>query len=71
LQHEISIVGNVTMKMYYEEFPLEVDHSPIKFKERMEKAMEQVKKDHYFTFYKHLPVCDPTLGTDFLRKSSL
>jgi hypothetical protein len=40
LQHEISIVGNVTMKMYYEEFPLEVDHSPIKFKERMEKAME-------------------------------
>ncbi len=40
LQHEISIVGNVDVKMYYEEFPLEVDCSPIKLKEWMEKAME-------------------------------
>lgn len=30
--------------------------------------MEQVKKDHYSAFYKHFPVCDPSLGLDFLRE---
>ncbi len=40
LQHVISIAGDVAMKMYYEEFPLEANHSPIKLKEWMEKAME-------------------------------
>ncbi len=54
--------------MYYEKFPLEVDCSPIKLKEWMEKAMEQVKKDHYFVFCKHLLVCDPTFGMDFLKE---
>jgi hypothetical protein len=34
----------------------------------MEKAMEQVKKDHYFVFFKHLPVCDPTFGTNFFKE---
>jgi hypothetical protein len=28
------------VKMYYGEFPLEVDRSPVKLKERMEKVME-------------------------------
>jgi hypothetical protein len=27
--------------------------------------MEQVKKDHYLAFYKHLPICDPFLGANF------
>jgi hypothetical protein len=34
----------------------------------MERAMEQVKKDHYSTFCKHLPICDPSRGVDFLKE---
>jgi hypothetical protein len=30
--------------------------------------MEQVKKDHYSAFCKHLPICDPSLGVDLLRE---
>ncbi len=56
------------MNIYYEEFPLEADHSLVKLKEQMEKAMEQVKKDRYSTFYKHLPVYDHALGMDFLKE---
>ncbi len=57
------------MKMYYEEFPLEGGPFLIKFKERMEKAMDQVRKDHYFTFCKHLPIYDHALHMDSSRKS--
>jgi hypothetical protein len=34
----------------------------------MEKAMEHVKKEHYLVFYKHLFVCDPALGLEFLQE---
>jgi hypothetical protein len=34
----------------------------------MEKAMELVRKEHYSAFYKHLSICDPTLGLDFLKE---
>jgi hypothetical protein len=34
----------------------------------MERAMEQVRKDHYLAFCKHLPICDPFLGVNFLRE---
>jgi hypothetical protein len=34
----------------------------------MERAMEQVKKDHCSAFCKHLPICDPSLGANFLRE---
>jgi hypothetical protein len=34
----------------------------------MEKAMEEVKKDHYYTFCKHLPMCDHAFGTNFLKE---
>ncbi len=54
--------------MYYEEFPKGGEHSLIKLKECMERAMDKVKKDHYFAFYKHLHVCDPTLGPNFLKE---
>ncbi len=30
--------------------------------------MEQAKKDHYSTIYKHLPICDPSLGAYFLKE---
>jgi hypothetical protein len=54
--------------MYYEEFPLKANRSPIKLKEWMEKAMEQVKKDHYFVFCKHLFVCNLAFGMNFLKE---
>jgi hypothetical protein len=31
--------------------------------------MEQVRKDHYSTFYKYLPICDPYLGGYFLNET--
>ncbi len=65
LQCVISIAGNVDVKMYYEEFPLEVDHSLVKLKEWMEKVMEQVRKDHYSAFCKNLFMCEPAFGIDF------
>jgi hypothetical protein len=34
----------------------------------MEKAMEQVRKEHYLTFCKHLLVCDPGLWIEFLQE---
>jgi hypothetical protein len=34
----------------------------------VERAMEHVKKEHYSAFCKHLPICDPSLGVDFLRE---
>jgi hypothetical protein len=30
--------------------------------------MEQVRKDHYSAFCKHLPICDPSLGPNFLKE---
>jgi hypothetical protein len=32
----------------------------------LEKAMEQVRKEHYLTFYKHLLDCDIAFGLEFL-----
>jgi hypothetical protein len=40
----------------------------MKFQEWMEKAMDEVRKDHYLAFYKHLPICDTSLGLDFLKE---
>jgi hypothetical protein len=34
----------------------------------MDRAMEQVRKDHYSTFCKHLLVCDISMGSDFLKE---
>jgi hypothetical protein len=57
------------VKLYYEEFPNVKDCSPLKLHKQMDhKAMEQVRKDHYLAFCKHLPICDPSLGTCFLRE---
>jgi hypothetical protein len=30
--------------------------------------MEHVRKEHYLTFCKHLPICDPGLGAKFLQE---
>ncbi len=34
----------------------------------MEKVMELVWKEHYFTFYMHLLICDSALGLDFFKE---
>jgi hypothetical protein len=34
----------------------------------MDKAMDQVQKDHTFAFTKHFPICDPTFGPKFLKQ---
>jgi hypothetical protein len=34
----------------------------------MDKVMDQVWKDHTSTFMKHLPICDLTLGLEFLKQ---
>jgi hypothetical protein len=56
------------MKLYYEKVLDLIERSTTKLQECMEKAMELVCKEHYSAFYKHLPVCDPTLGPNFLKE---
>jgi hypothetical protein len=43
-------------------------HFPIKLKEHMERAIDQVKKDHYSTFCKHLLIFDLALCPNFLKE---
>jgi hypothetical protein len=43
MQREIPIIRNVVIKLYYEEFLGGDEHSPIKLKEHMKKAMDQIK----------------------------
>ncbi len=57
----MSTTKDVTIKLYYKKFPNTQNNSPMKLQESMEKAMDEVRKDHYLTFYKHLPICDPSL----------
>jgi hypothetical protein len=59
---------DVVLKLYYEKIFDNGDKSIVKLQEQMERAMEQVCKDHYFTFGKHLLVCDPALGLNFLKE---
>jgi len=50
------------------EFPNIQDRSLLRLQEQMERTMEHVGKDHYLAFCKHLPICDPSLGVDFLKE---
>jgi hypothetical protein len=56
----------MAFKFYCENVPQEGDKSLAKMQELIEKVMEQVKKEHYSTFCKHLFVYDPGLGPEFL-----
>jgi hypothetical protein len=58
----------VVVKLYYEEVLDPAKRSTTKVQEHMENAMEQVKKDHYSAFYKHLLVYDQALGFDFIKE---
>jgi len=68
LQRELAFVTYIVIELYCEEVPREGDKSLVKLHELMEKAMEQVKKEYYLTFYKHLLVCDPALRQKFLQE---
>ncbi len=65
MQREIVAIANMAIKLYCENVLQESDKSPTKMQELMEKEMEQVKKEHYSTFYKHLHFCDLNHGTKF------
>jgi hypothetical protein len=58
----------VIVKFYYEEVPDPAKRSIDKLQEHMEKAMELVQKEHYFSFCRHLLVCDSALGLDFFKE---
>ncbi len=58
----------MVVKLYYEEVFNPTKRSTFKLQEHVEKAMELVRKEHYFTFCKHLPVCDLTLGLNFFKE---
>ncbi len=58
----------MVVKFYYEEVLNRAERSIGKLQEHMEKAMKLVQKEHYFSFYKHLPVCDMIIGLDFLKE---
>jgi hypothetical protein len=47
----------MVVKFYYEEVFDLAKRSTTKLQERMEKDVEQVKKDHCLAFYMHL-ICD-------------
>jgi hypothetical protein len=34
----------------------------------MEKAMDQVKKENYNAFCRHLPICNPIFGEEFFEQ---
>jgi hypothetical protein len=59
----------MVVELYCEKALDEGDISPTKLQELVEKAMEQMRKVHYSTFYKHLLViCDIVLGPKFLQE---
>jgi len=58
----------VVVKFYCEEVLDEKFKSTSKLQALMDKAMDQVRKDHTFAFTRHLLVCDPTFGSKFLKQ---
>ncbi len=68
LQKELAAVADMVVKFYYENVPSKGEKSPTKMQELIEKAMEQVKKEHYLAFYKYLLVCDLGFEIKFLQE---
>jgi hypothetical protein len=68
LQRELAIAIDMVVKLYCGNVPHEGDKSPTKMQKLIEKAMEQMRKEHYLAFYKHLLVCNPSLGIEFLQE---
>ncbi len=68
LQRELVVAINMAIKLYYENVPQEGDKSHAKMQKLIEKTMEQMRKEHYLAFCKHLHVCNPSLGIKFLQE---
>lgn len=68
MQWELTIDVDVMMKLYYEKVIDLTFPSPSRMQELMEKAMDQVRKENYNAFLKHLPICDPIFGKEFLEQ---
>jgi hypothetical protein len=67
MQCELSAIANMVMKLYYKEVLDEKLVSPSKLQALMNKAMDQVWKEHTFAFTKHLLVCDLAFSPKFLK----
>jgi pentose-5-phosphate-3-epimerase len=60
------LVVDTTHRVYYVEVP-HIDINDLNFFEMLAtKVMDVVKKEHITPFNKHLLICDPTLGIEFL-----
>jgi hypothetical protein len=58
---------DVVVKLYYKEIPNEKLKPPSIPQALMDKAMDQVQKDHTSALTKHLLAYDPTFGPKFLK----
>jgi hypothetical protein len=58
---------DIVVKLYYEKVLDEKFKSTSGLHAFMDKAMDQVQKDHTSTFTKHLSVYNPTFGPKFLK----
>jgi hypothetical protein len=67
VQCEFLVVANVVVKLYYEKVWDEKLKSPSRLQALMDKAMDQVQKDHTFAFMKHLPICNLAFDFHFLK----
>jgi len=59
---------DVVVKIYYKEVFDPTLCSPSKMQELMEKTMDQVQKENYNAFFKHLLVCDLIFGKEFFEQ---
>jgi hypothetical protein len=64
----MSVSVYVAVKLYYEEVLDPSLSSPSRMQELMEKVMDQVQKENFRAFLKHLPIYDPILGDEFLEQ---
>jgi UDP-N-acetyl-D-mannosaminuronate dehydrogenase len=62
---------DVVAKFYYEEVLDENLKSSSRTQALMHKVMEHVQKDLTATFTKHLSLCDPVFGLEFLKQIQL
>jgi hypothetical protein len=58
---------DMAIKFYYEEVSDEKLKSLFRLQALMDKAMDQVQKDHTSTLIKHLLVCDPVFSLELLK----
>ncbi len=68
LQRELATAIDVTVKLYYKGVLDPSFNSPSRMQEFMEKAMDQVRKENFNAFLKHLFIYNPILGNKFLEQ---